>query len=175
MRALRALACVLVLFACLHTSLYAVTDLLIGVFGHVLVTALEPKKEQATEKQKLGVEKARESFTFHAARGAGRGLIACVELIAAFVVFTKRRSRFLFAAGALAIGSAVMRAWTIPRERIEHFAKDLPPADWYKVQPNGTWIDFLPSAIHALGGALVILVAVLVWRQPSAVPVNAEL
>jgi hypothetical protein len=168
MTALRSLACILMLFACLHSGLFALTDMLVGVLGHAVVTVLEPKDGEATSEQKEGASKARKSFTWHLVRGTARGLVACAELVAAIYAFTmKRRSLFMPIAGALSVGSALLRAWDIPGERIEHVAKNLPPPEWYQVQPSGTWFDFAPSALHALGGALVILLGVLHWNaQP---------
>lgn len=156
------------LFACLHSGLFALTDMLVGVLGHAVVTVLDPEDGKATSEQKEGATKARKSFTLYIVRGTGRGLVACVELVAAIYAFTmKRRSPFMPVAGALSIGSALLRAWDIPTERIEHAAKGLPPPEWYQVQPSGTWFDFAPSGMHALGGALVILLGILHW---NAVP-----
>jgi hypothetical protein len=163
------------LFAAAHTGIMALTDVLVGALGHVMTEVLTPEEGKASAEQEAAAGNLKSTFTGHLLKGLGRSAIAIVELAAAVVaIVAVRPSKFLFVAGAAAIGSAFWRATQIPEERVRHLVDGKDPGRWYQVLPSGTWEDYAPSAIHALAGILVIVLALrLLSAPPPAAPARA--
>lgn len=179
MKALRILACTLLLLASAHSVGLGVFRGLVGGVGLLITTAMTRTEEEKAKRSDeidrdwdARVETAKKNLAVELALGVGFGVLFVAELASAILVAVGKRPPFVIATCVFALALVGARMSLLPGEGERHVR--LHPdeaAAWYGPATSRGPLHYLPSVVH-LGAALVGALAWWSARRPAPAPLD---